>query len=62
MGWLFGRKYKDENITPAAAVVVVPAGGKGAPVYITARSGVTGECPRGQCEFANLKSIVTSLI
>ncbi|CUS07655.1 unnamed protein product [Tuber aestivum] len=62
IGWLFERKYKDENITPAAAVVVVPGGDKGAPVYIIARSGVTGECPRSQCEFSNLKSIVMSLI
>ncbi|PUU79805.1 hypothetical protein B9Z19DRAFT_1114255 [Tuber borchii] len=49
VGWLFERKYKDENITPAAAVVVVPGNGDEAPVYVIARSGVTGECPRGQC-------------
>ncbi|PWW77088.1 hypothetical protein C7212DRAFT_357252 [Tuber magnatum] len=49
LGWLFERKYKDENITPAAVVVVVPGGDDGAPVYIIARSGVTGECPRSQC-------------
>ncbi|KAG0643905.1 hypothetical protein HOY80DRAFT_1007179 [Tuber brumale] len=49
ISWLFERKYKDENITPAAAVIVVPGDDKRAPVHVVARSGVTGECPRGQC-------------
>lgn len=62
VGWLFERKYKDENITPAAAVVVVPGNGEGAPVYVLARSGVLGECPRGQCEFTNLESLAVLLI
>lgn len=62
VGWLFERKYKDENITPAAAVVVAPGNGEEAPVYVIARSGVAGECPRGQCEFAKLKSLAVLLI
>ncbi|KAG0134480.1 hypothetical protein HOY82DRAFT_553904 [Tuber indicum] len=49
ISWLFEQKYKDENITPGAAVAVVPGDDERAPVYVIARSGVTGECPRGQC-------------
>ncbi|RPB16658.1 hypothetical protein P167DRAFT_551400 [Morchella conica CCBAS932] len=47
---LFQKKYADEAITPAAAVLMVPVaeeGGAAVPVYILARSWVTGECPRG---------------
>lgn len=46
---LFEKKYKDETITPAAAVVMVPIAGDGLPVYLVVHSAVTGECPRGQC-------------
>lgn len=47
---IFEKKYKDESIIPAATVLMVPAIREGAgPVYIVARSAVTGECPRGQC-------------
>lgn len=47
---IFEKKYKDESIIPAATVIMVPATGEDAkPVYIIARSAVTGECPRGQC-------------
>ncbi|RPB04785.1 FAD/NAD(P)-binding domain-containing protein [Choiromyces venosus 120613-1] len=51
MSWLFERKYKDEGITPATAVAVIPSSqaAGGAPIYIIARSAATGECPRGQC-------------
>lgn len=47
---IFEKKYKDESIIPAAAVLMVPATKEDAkPVYIIVRSAVTGECPRGQC-------------
>lgn len=49
---LFEKKYKDEVIMPAAVVVMAPAVGEGGkPVYVLARSAITGECPRGQCRF-----------